>query len=112
MNQRPSSAGASVFLSNLGIEVFEFAWSNPALSNERIDLAQLEPDNSAEAVCGQLPLVDQPVERARSQPQRRCRFFRGQPVAVCRCHGDQLSTLSQPLSTSQFTRQLTSGVAA
>lgn len=87
----------------LWIEVFEFTGRDLALGDERIDLTLFQPDNPAESVRRQLPLVDQSVQGARGQSKRRCGFFRREPIAVCRSHGLHLitlpsHTLSAPLS--------------
>ena len=83
---------------SLGIQVLELTGCDLTLRNERIDLTLLQPDYSAEPVRGQLPLIDQSIERARREAQGRSRLFRGQPVTVCRSHGVHANTLSTPLS--------------
>ncbi len=89
--------------SNLGIEMFEFAWSYATFGNKRIHFALLQPDNSPESVCRQLAFIDQSIQRPRGQAQSCGRFFGRKPVTVCRSHRSKRSTLLHPLSHFQPT---------
>ena len=87
---------------NLWVEVLELAGLDTAIANERVDFALLQADYSPKSVCGQLPFIDQPVERPRGQSQRGRRFFGGEPIAICLRHDVHRNTISGPLSPYRF----------
>ncbi len=60
--------------------MFERARSNAARIDEPIHLVTLEPDDTAEPICGQLPLIYEAVERTGGDAQSTCRIRRAQPL--------------------------------
>jgi len=85
----------------LGVEMLELTGRNLALGYKLVDLTLLKPDHAPESVCGQVPLVDQAVQRSRNQSEGRCGFFRGQPIAICLRHTHHHNALSDSLSHSR-----------
>ena len=83
---------------SLGIEMFELAGRDLTASDELVNLALLQADDPTKAVRGQLPLIDEPVQRSGDQPQRGSGFFRGQPITICLRHDHHVNTLSRSLS--------------
>ena len=79
------------------IQMLELAGFDFALTDEVVDLVLLETDNATKSVRGQLPFVNQSIERSRRQTQRcRC-LFRGEPITICLSHRAQDSGISTPL---------------
>ena len=90
--------GGLLVWSCLWVEMFEFARFDAAVVDEGVDLGLLQANHSAEAVRGELAFVDQSVERAGRQAQRRSGFLGGQPVSIGLRHTDQRNTISASLS--------------
>ena len=87
---------------DLRVQMLELAGFDSATTYERVDLALLQANYSAEPVRRQLAFVDQPVQRSWGKPQSTRRFFGAEPIAVCLSHDDQGNTLSAPLSISDL----------
>jgi len=94
-----SAVGGLIATHRFGVQVLERAWFDAAVVNERINLGLLEPDHAAEPVRGQLTLIDQAIERSRSEAERGRGFLCGQPVSIGVRHEFETSTVSH-LSTS------------
>ena len=87
---------------NLWVEMLKLAGLDATVADERIDFALLQSNHPAESVRGQLPFIDQSVERPRGQSQRGRRFFGGEPIAICLRHDIHRNTISGPLSPYRF----------
>ena len=82
---------------SLGIQMLELAGFDFALTDKVVDLVLLETDNATKSVRGQLPFVNQSIERARCQTQRYRSLFRREPITICLSHRTQDSSISTPL---------------
>jgi hypothetical protein len=95
-------SGRLVSPDDLGIQVFERARLDPTPTDELVDLGLLQADDPAESIRGQMPFVDQAVQRPRCEAERRSSFFGGQPIAVGLRHVEQPSNISGPFTWSRI----------
>jgi hypothetical protein len=81
-----SDASGSVALSGFGIKMFERSRLDPSRLDERFDVIKLQTNDSAELVCRDLALIDQPVQRSRGQAEVSCSLGGTKPLNLLICH--------------------------
>jgi len=74
----------SAFDAGVGVEVLEASRLDAGRLDEGVDIGELQPDHPAQAVGGELPLVDEPVERTSGDAQPASGFLRRQPHGIRR----------------------------
>jgi hypothetical protein len=92
------SLGGLLVWSSLWVEMFQFTRFDATAVDKGVDLGLLQANHATKTVCGKLALVDQSVERAGRQAQRRSGFLGGQPVSIGLRHTSQRNTISASLS--------------
>lgn len=63
--------------------MLERAGGDAATFDELLDIAAAQPDDAPEPEGGQLPLVDEPVERAGAQPEHLSGLAAAHPLDRC-----------------------------
>ncbi len=81
-----SDLSGSVGLSSFWVEMLERSWLDPRRLDERLDVVKFQADDSAELVCRDLTLIDQPVQRPWGQAEVPCSLGGTKPLNLLICH--------------------------